>query len=270
MNDKPQEKGFRKQDIYSPYKVLNYLDKIEQLKNGELPSPVFVQWDLTNKCNLNCSFCFYRDACTEDGYKLTDWDEMEEFPKDVSIRILHELREMDVKAVEWTGGGEPTVHPHHKELFRLAQEIGLKQALVTNGALLDDESIDLIKDFEWVRFSVDASDAETYMKVKRLNVFDKVIRNIEKLVKAKKPRNIVGMSFIVCPDNYKNIHDFALLGKKLGVDNVRYSIAMTPEGDKLFEGIWDEIVEQLNRAKEHETEDFKIFSFSNRSQKGRL
>jgi hypothetical protein len=47
---------------------------------------------------------------------------------------------MGVKAVQITGGGEPTAHPRHADIFRAVLDRGLDLALVTNGVLLRDET----------------------------------------------------------------------------------------------------------------------------------
>jgi len=252
-----------KRDYYSPYKVAYHNDKIEQLRKGEMIVPLFAQIDLTNICNLNCSFCSYKIG----NYKsnvMKDFKKQDKIDKKILFRILEEMKQSGVKALEWTGGGEPTAHPDWKEIVRKAKELGYEQSLVTNGTLLDDEGIELIQDFEWVRFSIDASNSETYNIIKKRDVFDIAISNLKKLIKVKESKNIVGVSFIVCRENYKEIYDSMKLAKKLGCNNVRYSLAYTPIKEKMFEGIWDEIVNQIGLVKKEETEDFKVFSFSNR------
>lgn len=247
-----------KKYAYSPFKAAVHRDKIDQLKRGELITPSFVQWDLSNKCNLNCSFCFYKI------HSLSDWNATEIMPTDVVMRVLDELKAFGVKAIEWTGGGSVECHPDWKKIILRAKELGFEQALVTNGTLLDDEGLHIIKDFEWVRFSVDCADKKTYKKIKGFDYFDKVIHNIQKLNSIKTQNNIVGLSFIVCKDNYKEIINAARLAKELKCDNIRFSLAMTPEKEKYFKNIWLEIIKQLEQAKKEETGNFKFFSFSNR------
>lgn len=245
-------------DVYSPFKPAFHREKIDQLRRGELITPTFVQWDLTNRCNLNCSFCFYRI------YPLTDWDPADQMPTRTVELVLRELREMGVKAIEWTGGGEPTLHPDYKHIFRLAKKLGFEQALVTNGTLLDGEALGIVRDFEWVRFSVDAATPETYKAVKGADLFDRTLGNLKKLLEVRDRRNVVGLSFVVCPGNYREIHKAAKLAKFLGCDNVRFSLAMTPQRERLFDGIWGECVRQMDLAKGEETENFRVFAFSNR------
>lgn len=247
-------------NVYSPYKILHHLDKVEEMKEGKFPAPVFVQWDLTNRCNLDCSFCFYH------LYKLSDWKEKDTISLDVALCTLNNLKEMGVKAIEFTGGGEPLLHPNFKDIVTRAKDLGFECSLVTNGILLTDEIIELIKDFEWIRISIDASAPETYEKVKRVNphIFDKLLMNITRLFAKASDNCILGMSFIVCRDNYKEIYDAAYMAKELGFDNIRFSLAMTPEGNKMFDGIWDECVEQISKTKKLEDNGFRVFAFSNR------
>ena len=163
-----------------------------------------------------------------------------------------------------TGGGEPLLHPNFKDIVKYAKKLGFEMALVTNGTLLDDETLELIKDFEWVRFSIDAVTPQTFKKIKGVDLFDKVIENLRKLIEIKSENNVIGYSFVVCRDNYTEIHEAAKFAKLLGCDNIRFSLAMTPLKEKLFEGIWDECVYLMERAKREEDENFKVFQFSNR------
>jgi len=245
-------------DYYSDFKVAHHQDKLEQLKKNEYITPVFVQWDLTNRCNLACKFCFYRI------YPLSDFIKDHEMSERTVYRVLKEIKEIGIKAIEWTGGGEPILHPAHKRIFAKAKKMGFEQSLVTNGTLLDMVDIYIIRDFEWVRFSVDSSTPETYKNIKGVDFFDTVIKNMKKLIDVKSENNIVGFSFIVTPDNYKEILTATHLAKDIGCNNIRFSLAMTPRGNELFDNIWNDITAEIELAKNEETKEFKVFAFSNR------
>ena len=250
-------------DYYSPYKAVHHEDRIKQLRAVDIIDPVFAQIDLTNTCNLNCNFCSYKYG-NYSSDQMLDFYVQDKLDKEITYRFLSEMRERGVKALEWTGGGEPTLHPDWKDIISFAKDLEYEQALVTNGTLLDDEGIDLIRDFEWVRFSIDAAFRETYKKIKGKDMFDKAINNLESLILRKDPRNIVGFSFIVCRDNYDEIVEAAQLAKILGCNNIRFSLAYTPQGERMFKDIWDKVVEEIEEAKQEETRDFKVFAFSNR------
>lgn len=245
-------------DVYSSFKVLANPGKIKQLKRNEIITPLLIQWDISNRCNLGCNFCFYLIN------QLSDWDKDAIMPTELCFRVLDELKDLGVKAIEWTGGGSVECHPDYKRILLKSKEIGFENALVTNGTLLDNEAFDIIKDFKWVRFSIDAASGYTYWSIKKRNHFNTAISNLEKLINIKDESNVIGFSFIVCRENYNKIVNAAKLAKDLGCDNVRFSLAMTPEGDNLFSGIWNDCVKQLREAKKLEDDDFKVFEFSNR------
>ncbi len=253
----------KKNNYYSHYKAAHHTERIAQLKKGGVIYPVFVQIDLINACNIDCSFCSYKLG-NYSSDQIKDFDRGDKLNKNIVFRILREMKKAGVKAVEWSGGGEPTLHPDWKDIVKVAKELGYEQALVTNGTLLDDEGIDLIKDFEWVRFSIDASTEETYNQVKRKPELKLALENLKRLVEIKNPENIVGVSFVVCKENYHEIHEAARLAKTLGADNIRFSLAYTPQGKEMFDGIWDNTIEQIEKAKQEKTEDFKVFAFPNR------
>jgi len=244
--------------VYSPFKVAFHQERLDALRNGDLPLPVLVQWDLTNRCNMDCVHCFYHI------FELSDWNPKAEMPTNLVYRTLDELKELDVKAIEWTGGGSIECHPDYKEILRYSKKLGFENALVTNSTLLDEEALRIIRDFSWVRFSIDAATRETYRKVHRVDLFDKAVVNVKRLLDVRSERNVVGYSFIVSPANYTEIHTAAFFARNLGCDNVRFSLAMTPKREKLFDGIWDETVREIEKAKKLENGVFRVFAFSNR------
>jgi len=69
---------------------------------------------------------------------------------------------------------------------------------------------------------------------------------------------------IINRENYTEIEDLAQYAHDVGADNVRFSLAMTPQKEKLFYGIWEEAVEQMNKAAKLEDPRFKVFAFPNR------
>jgi len=249
-----------KKNAYSPYKMMHHKDKLCAAKEGALVIPLFVQWDLTNVCNLDCSFCFYRNS----GFKLEGFDDRDAMPTEKVLEIMQDLKDLGVKAIEWTGGGEPTLHPKFLYIIRQAKSMGFKQALVTNGTCISDEVLEELKDFEWVRVSIDAATRPTYKKIKGVDMLEDALESMRKLKKIARPHNVLGLSFIVCPDNHKEIFDAAIRAKAMGVDNIRFSLAMTSAGEKLFDGIWEKCLDGVEKAKGLGNDDFTVFAFTNR------
>ncbi|HKP37232.1 MAG TPA: radical SAM protein [Pyrinomonadaceae bacterium] len=82
--------------------------------------------ELTNICNLHCSYCL-RD---EDALYHT---RAEHFSLELLDRVIKEAREaMDISHVMFTGG-ETTLHPQFREVIETVGAHGLKCSFVTNG-----------------------------------------------------------------------------------------------------------------------------------------
>ena len=260
-------------DVYSSFKAAKYPEKIEQIRKDELPAPTQVQVDLTNVCNLNCSFCFYRQTWNG-GMLIDEWNNKLFIPTKNVIEMLDDMQEMGIKGLHVTGGGSPECHPDFDYIIDEGLKREFEMAIATNGTLLNEKRLEKLVKFKWIRFSVDTSNAETFKIIKGAGTgtFDKVINNIKRLVVLRKeykdvltPEDcIIGFSVIVCNENWKEIFECAKLAKELGCQNIRYSLAHTPQGDKIFEGDWIKIEELLENAKKLEDDTFKVFSFKNR------
>jgi len=106
--------------------------------------PVHVQFNPTNACNLNCSFC----SCS--NRKKTEKMRLEEFQG--MIRMFAGL---GTKALTITGGGEPMLHPNINEIIRASVECGVQVGLVTNGVFAGNLSMARMKfPPKWIRVSV--------------------------------------------------------------------------------------------------------------------
>ena len=61
--------------------------------------------------------------------------------------IVEDCKKMNIKSIEFTGGGEPTVHPDHVEIFNKVHELGIDAGLITNGALFRKGFVDSVLKF---------------------------------------------------------------------------------------------------------------------------
>ena len=76
----------------------------------------------TSYCNANCPWCFFKGISVCKRIK-----------DKVMLRVIREMHDFGVKAINWTGGGEPTLHPQFELFVCLAAGLGMKQGLFTNG-----------------------------------------------------------------------------------------------------------------------------------------
>ena len=272
---------------YTTNKAVYHTDKIAALQAGEMITPTEIQIDLEAFCNDNCSFCSYRK---EDGYNNTMLEMIDAKPgKDYSqdrpvgkpnpdSRVPDELAdtlptqmvEAGIKAIEITGGGEPTLWPRFDDLITNLAKCDREIGLVTNGSMLDDKRIDLItKHCLWIRISMDSASPPTHKKVHRTPnyAFDRRLANVQKIAKYKHEGLTLGISFIINPDNIDELEEAASLFSGIkGINHLRYSWMYDKQGTAglTLEQI-DAVKSKLDKLiEEHNREDFKIFYERNR------
>ncbi|HWQ67352.1 MAG TPA: radical SAM protein [Methanospirillum sp.] len=86
--------------------------------------------DLTNRCNLNCDFCFANARACGYIYEPT-FDQIRGM-----LTLLRAERPNPAPAVQFAGG-EPTMRDDLLEIIKMAKEVGFKQVqLATNGLTL--------------------------------------------------------------------------------------------------------------------------------------
>jgi len=184
-------------------KIYYYLDQVEKLERAEYVPPITVEIDPSNKCILKCGFCMFE--------KYRKYSE-EDLDIETYISAIGELHRMGTRSITFTGGGEPIMNPNFNTMVSMALALGFQIGLVTNGVLLN--RVNNLDKFLFVRVSLDAHNKEDYKKVKGADYFDIVIKNIKHALKKNKT---IGISYVVCPDNNKDLHKAEDLATKLGV-----------------------------------------------------
>lgn len=262
---------------YSPLKIFHHVDRLEQLKQGKQIIPTQLQLIISDLCNHDCNFCAYRWSGYTSNVLFTKDAELASFghnnpkrwiPRSKVFEILDDCVEMGIPSVQFTGGGEPTVHPNFGEVYSTAQSLGLQTALVTNGARLN-RFVEMAGKSSWVRVSIDAGYSDTYASMRNISEsnFQTVWNNIEELVETKKKDCILGIGFVVTNENWKGIIRCTKIARDAGCDNIRLSAVFQPEGEAYFDLFYKEAALLCKEAKDLETKDFKVFNlFGDRLQ----
>ena len=86
---------------------------------------------------------------------------------------------MGLKAINWTGGGEPTIYPEFGDLVEFASSLGLEQGLFTNAY----QKIPHQEAFSWIRVSI--TDTGLDRVVKPTVPFGVVLNQTEQLTFAE-------------------------------------------------------------------------------------
>ena len=90
--------------LYSNLKFLRYSEHMEALKANKVVAPVHIRIKPINHCNHSCWYCAYRADNLQLG---EDMNLRDRIPEDKMSEIVADVISMGVKAVTFSGGGEP-------------------------------------------------------------------------------------------------------------------------------------------------------------------
>ncbi len=211
--------------LYSNLKFLRFREQLDALVDGTVAAPVHIRIKPINLCNHHCWYCAYR---TDDLKLGEDMDERDQIPSDKMFEIVGDVVAMGVKAVTFSGGGEPLLYKPLPEVIDRLAAGGVKVATLTNGSNLKGRVAEaLARHATWVRVSVDAWDDDSYVKSRgaREGEFSRLLENMAAFVKTG-TKCTLGVSFIVGKDNHGRLYEVCSRFKEIGVNHVKLSAAV--------------------------------------------
>jgi MoaA/NifB/PqqE/SkfB family radical SAM enzyme len=208
-------------------KVFSHLDRLAAWRAGAALSPVSLEVDLSARCSLGCQSC--HQAHTHSRGPWVQGRVLRVLPQgfdaigdladvDVTFRWQAEARAAGVQSLIYSGGGEPTLHPHWAEIVDHGAALGFEQGMYTLGGHLDQESGRYLAErLTWAVVSLDCVDRRTYAREKAVPParFDAACDGVRALVGHGA---IVGVSFLLHHDNWGKAYDMLALARSLGAD----------------------------------------------------
>lgn len=172
------------------------------------PTPFYVAYELTYRCNLQCKFC--------NIWRIRDH-------KELSLEQAKEIVDKVAKAgvpVFNLSGGEPLLRRDLEDIALYARSKGMLTQLGTNGVLLTRERAkNIAKVFDVVNVSLDGFE-ETHDRLRGVKgTFKKAVKGIENLINVKGDC-IVGLASVLLKENYQELIPLFREAKSWGVDFV--------------------------------------------------
>ena len=198
--------------------VLEEAEWVESLLSGQgIVYPIVLEMHLGTFCNSDCAFCFSKDVEYEKGERL-ECQEAKNF--------LEHCKENGVREIWFSGGKEPLTSPVASDVILLANGLGYKTRLYTNGILMTGSVCEKLIDCSQVRVSVSSASQDTYQKVhgRRGAKLRTIMSNIERLVKLKNMNGSdvnVGVCCIIYGANYHEIREMVNVWRLVGVDTIQ-------------------------------------------------
>src|SRR3954447_18974086 len=141
----------------------------------EYRAPLFLAWQLTNRCSARCIAC-----CEESGPDRAWRDEL---GRDEALGLAHRIVESGIPYVAF-GGGEPLGAPHCWELFERLAAGGVALKIETDGSRIDERAAERLARLavECLQISVDGAGAATHEKMRPGGSFQAAVGGIRRLV----------------------------------------------------------------------------------------
>ncbi len=205
-------------------KIERYKTKLERLReweNGAKAGPISIHLDPSNRCNLECKFCWQR------SHERKGWINYgNELSEKKLIELVEEAADMGVEHWLMSGGGEPLIRTETTvKVMERVKELEMHGDMITNGTTINEEHIKRIVECEWdrVRFSVNAPMAEKHdFLVGSEGAFNKALKNIilfneyKRKLGTSKPE--IGFNTVINSVNYRHLHEIVELLSEIDGD----------------------------------------------------
>ena len=164
-----------------------------------IPSLRYLEFQITDRCNLRCRHCYIGDSLLQDLPLEKVQKMLKEFEEIQGLRLL-------------LSGGEPLLHPHFWEINEVLREHAFRSVLLSNGAMITKEIAKRLRIHE-VQVSLDGM-KEGHESIRGKGTFEKTLYAIDHLQAANIRVSIATMI------HRKNLDQFDSLASLIQSENI--------------------------------------------------
>ncbi|MFC1705454.1 radical SAM protein [Planctomycetota bacterium] len=192
--------------------------------------PQCVQIDLTNHCNNRCIACWCRSPLLGTA-RISPAAEAQELPWRLVDRTLRELAAIGTREIIFSGGGEPTLYPGLFHAIAVAKQHGMHCALNTNFVAADRSASQRLASsgLDHLTVSLWAAAGETYAVThpgRTAEDFSRITARVGALrrQRGRRGRPRIKIHNVLMPSNWRETGAMVSLARRLGVDEVEFSL----------------------------------------------
>ncbi len=169
--------------------------------------PTLCVYDVTTRCNSRCAMC-------------SIWKRRE---KEMTLpeikKVFTDLKKFGIHTV-FLQGGEPLVHKEFFEVTRILNGLGFDINVITNGILLSENTLKKLDRLNTrgritVTVSLDTLDRKKYARIRGVDRFETVLKNIRSLSEHEGLRG--GLHATITSINYRELDDIRRFAHRLGL-----------------------------------------------------
>ena len=208
-----------------PLDAKRYFETVSAGESIATVPPVCLYLEVTNRCNLLCETC------------PRTFEDLEP-PMDLSMELFRKIVDQvpNVKRVVLHGVGEPMLVKHLPDMIRYLKARNVHVLFNTNGTLLAPKKQREIIDtgLDELRVSLDAAEAEMFLKVRGKDMFDRIVRNVssftnlQRAIGADKP--VVSLWLTGLKETVDQLPEFVRMAARIGVKEVHLQRLVFDEG----------------------------------------
>lgn len=205
-------------DLLNSSKILFHYGKmLEDISKGkEKFFPIAIEIHPTAVCNHRCIHCSYKER-NENRLSLS---------AKVMDELIDSIVTMNIRAVYFSGGGEPTLYPNLSGYIEKLFDHGVECSIITNASCFEEMGlIPIAGKLNYIAISVPAIDEETYKTITGTDNMEKVLSLPSKIKKFHAENSpILGSRVVLTNKNYRCIEDFLKIIKEREFDYVLFKI----------------------------------------------
>lgn len=195
------------------------------------PQLKHAQFHITNRCNLNCLFCWYH----------YNKEEYENISSETLMGYLKEVCDMRPESITLSGGGEPLCRAN--VLLNMMKLIKkdypkISGVLITNATLLNKKFVNSMVKIGWddMIISIQAQNPKIndFIMGKK-GAFKKAVKGIDLVNETKKrlgkKKPVLSIKTVITKYNYKFVLEMIRLAEKLRIKNIEFRM-VNEEGEE--------------------------------------
>ena len=173
-------KSIKDLKIFYYQKLPFFLRRVMNNPVTDSDTPLSLQIEPTNNCNLRCISCSRSRSLRPIGYM------------DFSLfqKIIDNAAEIGIRRVHLYLHGEPMLHPRIMDMFKFIKKRGLAISMATNGMLLDEKKIHEllnsgVNSSDYITFSILGYSKAVHERIMRGVKHETVLNNVLNLIKLR-------------------------------------------------------------------------------------
>ncbi len=174
-------------------------------------------WNITYKCNLSCVHCYLKNELRNNPDDASS-EEIEIILSKFYL-IRDQIKELNLS------GGEPLMSTHFEKVVRFFGETKIPYTINTNGLCWSDRYLKLIENYPpmGITVSLDGSSPESYLSMRGIDGFTKVIETIRKfnIIRNNIDRYFyIDIIFVLTKLNKDDINSLCILARNENIDTL--------------------------------------------------